>query len=165
VVLPQSHLARLVERVVQESVARPPFDPRPFLMVLAYGYATGVRGSRQLERSCNEHLAYLYLTRSDTPSYRTLCNARIALKQQLQEVFKGLFAVAEELGMKRAGHLVVDATWLRQREFGSRTLSGRVRGRADRAGHDPGRGGARRSEGRRVAGSPGRDRPALEPVR
>ena len=56
---------------------QPPFDPRLPLKVLVYGYATGQRSSRQLERLCAESLPYLFLTRGDTPSYQTLCTVRV----------------------------------------------------------------------------------------
>ena len=54
--LPRDHLARLVEIVVKESIGppkdtrgpgQPAFDPRLCVKVLTYGYATGVRSSRQ----------------------------------------------------------------------------------------------------------------------
>jgi Transposase DDE domain/Transposase domain (DUF772) len=120
--LPENHLARLVERVVEETVplpprppgpGQPPYDPRLCLKVLVYGYATGTRSTRQLERLCQENLAYLYLTRGEAPSYHTLCTARLQLQAVLEAVWIGLFAIAAELGMQRIGHLVVDSTKLR----------------------------------------------------
>jgi transposase len=120
--LPRNHLARLVERVVEEVVGtpsrpdgpgNPPYDPRLCLKVLVYGYATGTRSSRALERLCEENLAYLFLTRGDTPTYRTLCTARIEQKERMEEIFLGLFTIAEALGMNRVGHLVIDATKIR----------------------------------------------------
>src|SRR4051812_29434123 len=57
--LPPVHLARLVEQVVEATVARqksapgtgqPPYDPRLCIKVLLYGYATGLRSSRRLEQ-------------------------------------------------------------------------------------------------------------------
>jgi transposase len=120
--LPKDHLARLVEMVVEESVVvktkgpqvgQPEFDPRLCLKVLVYGYATGVRSSRQLEKQCRESLPYLFLTRGDTPSYRTLCSFRIGSKDLLEKVWIGLFGVAKELGLKRLGRIVVDSTKLR----------------------------------------------------
>ena len=77
--LPADHLARLVEQVVEATVTdpapppgpgQPPFDPRLTLKVLVYGYATGTRSSRQLERLCAESLPFLFLTRGDTPASR-----------------------------------------------------------------------------------------------
>lgn len=120
--LPQDHLARLVELVVEDSIVvkeedthpgQPKFDPRLCLKVLVYGYATGVRSSRQLEKQCNESLPYLFLTRGDTPSYRTLCSFRTDCRDMLEKVWLGLFGVAKGLGLKRLGRIVVDSTKLR----------------------------------------------------
>src|SRR5713101_7172947 len=106
--LPADHLARLVEQVVEAVVVptpRPPrkgnvpYDPRVSVKVLVYGYATGTRSSRQMERLCRENLAYLFLTRGQTPCYHTLCTARVDEK--------------EHLGLKRVGHVVIDSTKLR----------------------------------------------------
>jgi hypothetical protein len=120
--LPTDHLARFVEQVVEETIVpprrspgpgQPPFDPRLSLKVLTYGYATGIRSSRQLERLCHESLPFLFLTRGDAPSYRTLCSVRVDHTLLLEQVWVGLFAVADAAGMKRLGHVVIDSTKLR----------------------------------------------------
>jgi hypothetical protein len=120
--LPADHLARFVEQVVEETVkadakargpGQPGYDPRLCIKVLLYGYATGVRASRQLERLCQESLPYLYLTRGDGPGYHTLCTARRALEQQIEAVWVHLFAVAEQAGIPRLGRIVVDSSKFR----------------------------------------------------
>lgn len=106
--LPKDHLARLVEMVVNEAVpapetaegpGQPAFDPRLCIKVLIYGYSTGVRSSRQLEKHCHESLPYLLLTRGDSPSYRTLCSARIDFGELLEEAWTAIYAVASASGM------------------------------------------------------------------
>jgi transposase len=120
--LPPDHLARLVEAVVEESLTvpphppgpgQPPFDPRLPIKVLVYGYATGLRSSRRLEQACHESLPYLFLTRGDTPSYKTLCRTRLEHTALIEQVWIGLFAVAERAGLKRVGQIVVDSSKLR----------------------------------------------------
>src|SRR5713226_5855691 len=120
--LPPDHLARLVEAVVEEAITVPrhpygpgnaPFDPRLPIKVLVYGYATGVRSSRRLEQSCGESLPYLFLTRGDTPSYRTLCRTRVEQSELIEQVWISLFAVAGRCGLKRVGKIVVDSSKLR----------------------------------------------------
>jgi transposase len=120
--LPGDHLARLVETVVEEAVKPPPkgvkggqpaYDPRLCLKVLLYGYCTGVRSSRRLEQNCRESLPYLFLTRGDTPSYRTLCYTRVNDHEELAQAWEGLFAIAAEVGLQRVGKVVIDSTKLR----------------------------------------------------
>ena len=65
---------------------QPPDDPRLGVKVWVYGYATGLRSSRQLERQCRESLPYLFLTRRDAPSYRIRGTARTAEGADLEAV-------------------------------------------------------------------------------
>jgi transposase len=120
--LPQDHLARFVDCIVQESVhpplknngrGQPQFDPRLLVKVLLYGYATGIRSSRQLERLCNESLPFLFLTRGDTPCYRTLCTFRIEQTQLIETAWEALFEVAGQAGLTRIGQITLDSSKIR----------------------------------------------------
>jgi transposase len=120
--LPNSHLARFVDRVVEQVVTpkhrvhgqgQAPFDPRLCIKVLIYSYATGVRSSRQMERLCDENLAVRLLTRGDTPSYRTLCTARIQYRKEIELVWEALFLIAAEEKIDRLGKLTLDSTKIR----------------------------------------------------
>jgi len=117
--LPPDHLARFVDCIVQESVhppinntrqGQPEFDPRLLAKVLLYGYATGIRSSRQLERLCNESLPFLFLTRGDTPCYRTLCTFRVKQSKLIEQAWQALFDVAGQVGLKRMGQITIDST-------------------------------------------------------
>lgn len=120
--LSKDHLARLVETVVETALeghrseggqGQPRYDPRLLLKVLVYAYATGVRSSRVMERLCQESLPYLYLTRGDCPSYRTLCHARIDYRELIEDVWVSLLASASEAGIHRVGRITVDSTKVR----------------------------------------------------
>lgn len=63
--LPEDHLARFVAELVDEVLdlgpilasytekrGFPPYDPRLMVRLLIYGYTTGVRSSRAIERKC-----------------------------------------------------------------------------------------------------------------
>lgn len=117
--LPQDHLARFIDCIVQESLhpplksyqrGQPEFDPRLLVKVLLYGYSTGIRSSRQLERLCNESLPFLFLTRGDTPSYRTLCTFRVEESQLIEAAWVALFEVAGQAGLTRMGQMTIDST-------------------------------------------------------
>ena len=119
--LPPDHLARLVDKAVEEAVkvestpgpGQPAYDPRLCLKVLIYGYALGIRSSRRLERCCREDLGFLFLTRGQNPSYRTLCSARISQKDSLEEIWLSLHLIAAQEGMTRVGSLVIDSCKIR----------------------------------------------------
>jgi transposase len=120
--LAPDHLARLVEAVVDEAVSaapipnqrgQPAYDPRLLAKVLTYGYSTGVRSSRQLERMCKESLPYLFLTRGEAPSYRTLCSFRVEHIDMLEQVWLSLFTWAGNAGMNRLGRIAIDSSKFR----------------------------------------------------
>lgn len=120
--LPKDHLARLVDLVVDEAVpaqtepqgpGQPSYPARLYAKVLIYGYATGERSSRRLEQCCRESLPYLFLTRGEHPSYRSLCRFRVASQAVLEAAWLQLFAVAAELKLPRLGRVVVDTSKLR----------------------------------------------------
>jgi transposase len=140
--LPADHLARLVEAVVEHSVqpptkrtdkgGQPAYDPRLCLKVLIYGYCTGVTSTRRLEQNCRESLPYLFLTRGDAPSYRTLADARVKDKENLILAWEGLFAIAAESGLSRLGKIVIDSTKIRA-DVSSASIVSRVEFDAVRA--------------------------------
>jgi hypothetical protein len=125
--LPVDHLARFVEMIVEECArphqksggkGQPQYDPRLLMKVLVYGYATGVRSSRTMERLCHESLPYLFLTRGDAPSYRTLCSARLDYRSDLEDVWTAMFATASRAGIRRLGRVVLDSTKIRANASG-----------------------------------------------
>ena len=116
--VPQDHLARLVDEVVDAAIQLPrrvgirgnrPYDPRVGLKVLLLGYALGIRSSRVLEEMCRDRLSFKLLTRGETPSYRTLCHVRVRHRDLLEQVFVALFAVADRAGIQRCGRIKVDS--------------------------------------------------------
>lgn len=115
--VPQDHLARLVDEVVDAAIQPPrrvgirgtrPYDPRVCLKVLLLGYALGIRSSRVLEEMCRDRLSFKLLTRGDIPSYRTLCHVRVKYRELLEQVFVALFAVADRSGIQRCGRIKMD---------------------------------------------------------
>lgn len=120
--LPDDHLARLVEAVVEGASlprrvrfgkGQPAFDPRLLAKVLVYGYAIGIRSSRMLERMCSDCLSFLFLTRGDTPSYHTISSFRVKESATIDRIFKQLFEIATECNMPRLGRIVIDSSKFR----------------------------------------------------
>ena len=78
--------------------------------------------ARSMERLCQESLPYLYLCRGDGPSYRVLCSARVHRQELLERAWVTLFAVADALGMRRVGRVVVDSAKLRANASSEMTM-------------------------------------------
>ena len=79
--LPDGHLAWFVVDVVDQldlepfrrayradGHGHPAYDPKMLLGLLLYGYATGVRSSRQIQRRCVQDLAFRVLAGNQAPT-------------------------------------------------------------------------------------------------
>ena len=83
--LPEDHLARFVADLVDEVLdlgpvladytekrGYPPYDPRLMVRLLIYGYTTGVRSSRAIERRLADDVAFRFLAADQAPDFRSI---------------------------------------------------------------------------------------------
>lgn len=89
---------------------RPAFDPRMMLALLVYGYANGLRSSRQLEAASRLDFAYRAITANTVPDHATIARFRASLDTELAALFAQVLAVCAELGMGKVGVVAVDGT-------------------------------------------------------
>jgi transposase len=124
--LPDDHLARFLDEVVErvldlgaiyaayeEVRGGPPYDPRLMLKVLLYGYATGVRSSRRLERHCLEAVAFRLLAANQQPDFRSLARFRRRHLGALEALFVQTVRVCATAGLVKLGRIAIDGTKLR----------------------------------------------------
>jgi resuscitation-promoting factor RpfB len=124
--LPAEHLARLIAELVDEHLdllpiraahtegrAAPPYDPRLMLRILLYGYTTGVRSSRVIERKCVDDVAFRWLASGATPDYRTIGRFRKRHLSALAYLFVEALALCQAVGMVRLGPVALDGTRVR----------------------------------------------------
>jgi hypothetical protein len=93
------------------------------IKLLVFAYATGTFSSRRIVQNCNEHLAYLFLSRGQRPCFRTICAARTDYAAYLKEVWLTLLATAASEGMSTAGKIAVDATRFKANASGDLVVS------------------------------------------
>ena len=87
--LPERHLARFVSELVEEALdlsairaayteerGYPPYDPRLMVKLLIYGYCTGQRSSRVIEKRCWDDVGFRYLAAGAAPDYRSIARFR-----------------------------------------------------------------------------------------
>ncbi|WP_435843885.1 IS1182 family transposase [Streptomyces hirsutus] len=123
--LPQDRLARFVADLVDEVLdlgpiladcteARgyPPYDPRLMLRLLIYGYTTGVRSSRAIERRCADDVAFRFLAADQAPGFRSISWFRRCHLDALAGLFTQSLHLAAKLGMVKMGRVALDGTKL-----------------------------------------------------
>ncbi len=124
--LPERHLARFVSELVEEALdlsairaayteerGYPPYDPRLMLKLLIYGYCTGQRSSRGIERRCQDDVAFRYLAAGAVPDYRSIARFRRRHLQALAGLFLQALRLCQRAGMVRLGKVALDGTKLR----------------------------------------------------
>jgi transposase len=126
--LPAGHLAWFVIDVVESlevsrfaarvtprgsAAGRAAFDPRVLLGVLVYGYATGVRSSRRIERACLEDVAFRVICAQDGPDHATIARFRrehFADPEAMGDLFTQVLVLAARAGLGKLGLIALDGT-------------------------------------------------------
>jgi len=123
--LPDGHLARFVAELVGEALdlsvvyadytevrGYPPYDPRLMLRLLIYGYMTGVRSSRAIERKCVDDVGFRWLAADQAPDFRSIARFRRRHLPALADLFLQSLRLAQRLGMVKMGRVALDGTKL-----------------------------------------------------
>jgi transposase len=123
--LPEGHLARFVADLVDEVLdlgpilsdytekrGFPPYDPRLMVRLLIYGYTTGVRSSRAIERRCADDVAFRFLGADQAPDFRSISRFRRRHLDALAGLFVQSLHLATKLGMVKMGRVALDGTKL-----------------------------------------------------
>jgi transposase len=121
--LPADHLAWFVLDVVDQLDLHPflaayradghgraAYEPRMLLAVLLYAYCTGVRSSRQIERRCQEGIAFRVLAGNSTPDHVTIARFRVRHEQALAGLLIQSLKLCAAAGMVRLGLIALDGT-------------------------------------------------------
>jgi transposase len=120
--LPADHLAWFVLDVVDQldlqpflrayradGHGHPAYDPKTLLGVLLYGYAIGVRSSRQIERHCHQDLAFRVLAGNQAPDHVTIARFRVRHEQALAGFLVQSLRLCAA-GLVRLGVVALDGT-------------------------------------------------------
>lgn len=121
--LPGGHLAWFVLDTVEQidlgavyadyradGQGRPAHDPRMMVALLLYAYAVGERSSRQIERRCQEDVAFRVIAANRAPDHTTIARFRGRHEEPLADLFCGVLALCAKAGMVRVGTVAVDGT-------------------------------------------------------
>jgi hypothetical protein len=75
-----------------------------------YGYCTGVRSSRQIERRCHEDIAFRILAGNTTPDRVTIARFRVRHEQALAGLLIQSLKLCAAAGLVRLGLVALDGT-------------------------------------------------------
>ena len=124
--LPAEHMARFVAELVDEHLdlsriradytegrGAPPYDPRLMVRILLYGYTTGVRSSRAIERKCVDDVPFRWLAAGSSPDYRAIARFRKRHLSALGHLFVQALRLCQAAGMVSLGRVALDGTKVR----------------------------------------------------
>ena len=121
--LPERHLARFVVEVIDQldlssmvkayrGSGSASYHPSVLLGLMVYGYATGVRSSRKIERATYDSVAFRFIAANDHPDHDTIATFRRRFLKQIAELFVQVLLLARESGMLKMGTVALDGTKL-----------------------------------------------------
>jgi transposase len=97
-------------RAVEGAAGRSPKDPRLLIALWVYTYSEGVSGGREVERRCEYHPAYQWLTGCAVVNHHTLSDFRVDHQEALDKLFAQLLAVLSSEGLITLEQVVHDGT-------------------------------------------------------
>ncbi len=119
--LPPDHLARfVVDTISQLDLSAiyahygprggEPYAPEILLGLLFYGYATGVFGSRRIERATYEAAPFRFIAGNLHPDHDTLATFRKTFLADLKSYFVQILLIAQEVGVLQLGRISLDGS-------------------------------------------------------
>lgn len=100
----------VVGRRAKTNRGRPAYDPRMMTALLLYGYVTGTMSSRQIERKCQEDVAFRVLSANQNPDHDTIAEFRRIHLEALSGLFIQVLRLCQEAGLVKLGHVALDGT-------------------------------------------------------
>jgi transposase len=88
----------------------PAYDPTKLLGVLLYAYVIGVRSSRQIQRRCQEDLAFRVLAANTAPDHVTIARFRVRHQQALAGFLVASLKLCAAAGLVHLGLVALDGT-------------------------------------------------------
>ena len=120
--IPPGHLARIIDRVIEQvkmsdlmafypGGGSSAYNPKMMIKVWVYGYSTGVYTSRPLARALREQIPFIWLAGGQVPNFKTLSEFRgNRMEGMIDVIFKGVLAMLVEDGYVDLGDIYVDGS-------------------------------------------------------
>ena len=122
--LPDEHLASFVSDAVDamdlsailrkyekdDARGRAGYHPRMMVKLLVYGYCTGKRSSRGIERATYDEVPFRVLAADQHPDHDSVADFRKRHLKELGGLFVQVLRLCEKAGLVKLGHVAVDGS-------------------------------------------------------
>jgi transposase len=108
----QLDLSKFLSKYRADGVGATAFHPQILLGVILYGYSQGVRSSRQIERHCQEDVAYRIVAANQQPDHCTISRCITRHSAELSELFLQVLKLCHAMGLVKVGVIALDGTKL-----------------------------------------------------
>jgi transposase len=98
---------------VAGGAGRPAFDPQLLVSLWVYSYSQAVSSARAIERLCEHHPAYQWLTGMQSISAHTMSDFRVTHADALRELFEQTLGLLSADGLITLERVMLDGTKLR----------------------------------------------------
>lgn len=108
----QMNLSAFLAAYRADGTGQAAFHPASMVALLLYSYSIGERSSRQIEKRCEEDVAYRFIMANQRPDHSTLCRFRETHEAALSAVFVQVLRLCQEAGVLKVGVVALDGTKL-----------------------------------------------------
>jgi transposase len=82
---------------------RPAYEPRMMVALLLYSCSKGIQSSREIERRCQEDVAFMVIAARRVPDHSTIAEFRRRHERALAELFTGMLGLCRKAGLVKVG--------------------------------------------------------------
>jgi transposase len=102
---------------------RAAYDPAMMVALVLYAYAIGFRSAREMERRCNDDIAFRVITSNQRVDHATICRFLVRHGDRLAELFVSVLRLCAHAGMVRPGVVAIDGTKIAANASAARNLT------------------------------------------
>jgi len=73
-------------------------NPIDMIAAILYGYITGVRSSREIEKMLQTHIGFMYVSNRLSADHSVICEFKILFREQIEDIFHKLLFIMNEMG-------------------------------------------------------------------
>lgn len=97
-------------RAMEGGLGRSPWDPRMMITLWVYAYSEGVSSAREIERLCEYHPAYQWITGMGVVNHHSLSDFRVENGEALKKLFVEILGALSSQGLVTMTRVMHDGT-------------------------------------------------------